>query len=351
MANSFNPKIESLRGLAAIAVVITHCCAIFSVDGSAAFWTIPFGGRSVSQVGLTVITWLFDAGFAVVLFMVISGYVLALSLYGKRLSTALRPYLVRRAFRLLPPMWFSILLFLVVTHLYRPQDFSAFSTWYVNIFATPPTALDALKNIALVDFKSNPVTWTMYVEVIGSMIVPPLYFCMKEIGARFAKIIIALLLAVLAVNFPSLTVSYLICFACGVMLAVFPGIARSIPSARIAWPLAILIVATGFMLPYSFYWIMVDTIAATTILACVIRGDFAMLDSTPCRFIGRISYSLYLVHLPMIYCVSIAAEKTQVPHFATACISIAGSLLLASLMYRAIEVPAIATGRAAIAFP
>lgn len=112
----FDAHIESLRGIAALAVVVCHALAALRVDAPA----LPLGEQPFAAQIVTVISALLNVNAAVMLFFVLSGYVLALSL-DMAVGTAVLPgYLIRRAFRLLPPTWLSIgamaLMFWAIEH-------------------------------------------------------------------------------------------------------------------------------------------------------------------------------------------------------------------------------------------
>jgi peptidoglycan/LPS O-acetylase OafA/YrhL len=344
VGQQFNPRIESLRGVAALAVVITHSTAIFRVDGAEAFWTVPIFDRTAGQLLLTPVLWMSNAGAAVVLFFVISGYVLTLSYRGD-----VGPYLFRRAMRLLPPMWLSILIFAAVTNLIPAPAISGFSAWFVAVYGKAPSAVDLFRNTALLDFSANPVTWTMYVEVIGSISIPLFAFAARRLGFAFSLAGIAACGVLLFFNYPALTASYLVCFAAGALLASFPGALGRFPKPGLAG--GALLIISGPALPVGCWWIFAATLGSCLVLSALSRADF--LDWPAFRHIGRSSYSLYLVHLAIIYCISVAIERSGLqnfdlgllPHFIALLATIPLSILAADALYRIIELPSIRIGK------
>ena len=56
--SSFDPRLESLRGWAALSVVVAHAMALLRVDGMTAYWLVPL--REQSRTGLIQLSW---AGF------------------------------------------------------------------------------------------------------------------------------------------------------------------------------------------------------------------------------------------------------------------------------------------------
>ena len=76
----FDPRLESLRGWAALSVVVAHAMGLLRVDGMTAYWLVPLREQSSTGLILTILGGIFNPGVAVALFFVLSGYVLALSL-------------------------------------------------------------------------------------------------------------------------------------------------------------------------------------------------------------------------------------------------------------------------------
>ncbi len=99
--------------------MLTHSVAVLRIDGVAAFWAVPFWQQSPAAQATTLPNAIFNPGAAVVLFFVLSGYVLGLSLRREDapLRDRLGVYLWRRGFRLLLAMWASILLYALVLQL------------------------------------------------------------------------------------------------------------------------------------------------------------------------------------------------------------------------------------------
>src|SRR4029450_8267519 len=110
----FDPRLEGLRGVASAAVVITHAVAVLKVDGLDAFWVIPISAQTPSSLALLLLTAVFNSYSAVVLFFVLSGLVLSISSE----KSSLFRYFSRRAFRLLPPMWASIIFMALLLYLF-----------------------------------------------------------------------------------------------------------------------------------------------------------------------------------------------------------------------------------------
>ena len=90
----------------------------------------------------------------------------------------------------------------------------------------------------------------------------------------------------------------------------------------------------------------VMTIGAGLLIALVAASTWCarMLDRDALAWLGRTSYSLYLVHLPvMLACGRSLGGSPK----ASLCLAIVLALVLADLMFRAVEAPSIRWSRAA----
>ena len=104
-----------------------------------------------------------------------------------------------------------------------------------------------------------------------------------------------------------------------------------------------------FAIPYSFTNYLSDLLYAlgsVTVLVLALEAPAfkAILQTIILRWLGRISYSLYLVHLPIVYLVYNRLNGYEPP--AAVCIAaLAASLLTATAVNRWIEAPAHRLGR------
>lgn len=338
----FDPRLESLRGVAALAVVITHSVALLKVDGIAAHWSLPISGQSPASLTLLILSAIFNPGSAVVLFFLLSGFVLSLSCATQGLDS----YFVRRLLRLLPPMWASILTMAGILYIFPPLSSPLLSDWSTRVFESP--SLKSLaSNLLLKQFNVNGVTWTMYVELIGSAFVPLAMYARGKAAATLLLLCSALAWAA----YPSLTLSYLVCFQVGVLLA------RNEPAIHCSWAWVAL---TIFILDRLYVRtgsrsLLLNCSASYLLIAAIRRGAWSgLLHSKPLRFIGRISFSLYLFHPLVLYGISRYAndfgETGLLPHLLVIAIAIPLSLLLALAAFHLLERPSIDLGKTVATF-
>lgn len=361
----FNPRLESLRGIAALGVVATHCFGAFRVDGLKAYWAVPFPVQPTGAQVLTVLGSLLNPNGAVVLFFILSGYVLSLSFLRSKaiLGRQLGPYLVRRLLRLLPAMWLSILFMAIVRHLFsNTVPISAQTYFFYGTFHRGIGMGAILKNSVLIDFHVNPITWTMYVEVIGSLFIPLMIAVAqrgRSIGFGFLLILILLAWWTHSGTFDAR--HYLFCFQTGVLLACHPDLTRR-PQAA-SWSPAVFV--AGCILMFIQRMASIDdlqgtlllAVGASMLLAAVLGAPsvatFRWLDQRPIRLLGRVSYSLYLLHLAVMYALAQAFVSLGflpkfggiVPILLLTICTMGFTTFLAWMSYTAVELPFIRLGK------
>jgi peptidoglycan/LPS O-acetylase OafA/YrhL len=264
--------VDCLRGLAGIAVVWFHLTQ-GNPDPHFPLWLEALGRHG----------WL-----GVEVFFVISGFVIPFVLH--RSNYRLRDYgafVLRRIVRLDPPYFASILIAVALAYV---------SAAVPGFRGSPPafSAPQLLSHIAyangLLGFRSvNPVYWSLSIEFQYYLFIglaAPLLLSgrqMVRIGA-----LVALAIAALALPNKLIVFSWLFLFELGLMTFYFrarmvslngylAGVALAGLGAHVTLGLATALVA----------------VAATLLIA------FVELNNRPLLFLGEISYSLYLVHVPI----------------------------------------------------
>ncbi|HEY2154898.1 MAG TPA: acyltransferase [Isosphaeraceae bacterium] len=357
-------SLDSLRGVAAVCVVIAHLFGpILLSDRLPAPATIRF-------LRLTPMRIFWDGGSAVWLFFVLSGFVLALPYYSGR---ALRygPYLVRRGCRIYPPYIVAVAAAaLLKTLLYRgpsPTMTATLNEWW-GLPTTPRALLDHLALISSVDERFDPVTWSLTQEMRVSILFPLIMAVLLRIPDA-ASLVLALAMVPLALRADGLVRNHLhwdldLCqtwiyvpmFVIGALLAKH----REALADRVAsWPrlardglavLAVSAIAYAPLLPFYVMKLPVRIYAGTfgtalLIVAALGLSRFSSLLHAPAAiFLGRVSYSIYLWHL-IVYLGLSFSLREALPIPWVQLVSFALVLPVAALAYRAIEAPSIALGR------
>jgi len=123
---------------------------------------------------------LYDGAFAVMIFFVLSGYVLSNSFFSARKSEKFSYNCCRRYIRLVVPVMFSVTLAYICMRysFFYNQDiyYLTGNDWISEFYNFPPSfyamLIEGFIGIFVgTDFKYNPVLWTMHIELFGSLIV------------------------------------------------------------------------------------------------------------------------------------------------------------------------------------
>jgi len=300
--------LDGLRGLAAVYVLLFHC------------WLLTFSGFPANY-GPAWTGVLMYGRLAVVFFLALSGFSLALSPAAKgwRLGSV-ATFARRRAWRILPPYWAALL----------------FSLWVgYNVVAAshygPPTArTDIVYALMLQDVFTAPTPngafWSIAVEAELYLAFPLLIFLRRRIGAAgvlafaFVPVVAYGLLAPnanpveganrLAFNLAPVFVAGVV--AAGVVNA--PERIRRFPWHWLALATAVPVLAVIVMrgpvwTVHHYFWIDLAVVPAMVFLIMAVAAGTApslrrLLDTRPMRSLGSFSYSLYLVHLPIVMIIS-----------------------------------------------
>lgn len=319
--------IDGLRGIAALAVVLFHALRGSHLD--------------IVPSGLVTIVTMAEAG--VVIFFVISGFVIAHSLLDRQITprrTLL--FITARCIRLDPPYWASILL---------AVGFSALASVVIPGRAMPDYSLGLL--IAHIFYLQeilgyphiNPVFWTLCYEI--------------QFYALFAFILASRSTAVFALTFVlsllwplglvpeirGLFVNFFYSFLLGV---------GAYYSWRLYWVRPLFLIYAGVVLfgaiVHSNLFALISGATALVLVSVALADRMhTLLNWRWLQFLGMISYSLYLTHNPITgatfrvwYMIAGRTQATQVIGFG---LSIVSSIVFAWLMYQYMERPCIALAR------
>lgn len=355
----FLPELESMRGLAALAVVVEHC---FNYSGGPALGWLE-RNSSLSGVGLWLLHLIFNGRAAVVLFFVISGFVLARQLDGLFAGNhpRLQSYFVRRFFRIVPAMWAAVVFAYMLAMHFRPE-------------LTVNASL-LLRTLLLQDITLDVPLWSLHVEIVCCAVFPLLYLFNQDAGRKTSFVSVLLLAPLLLMPIGGLTLSgalrYLVFFQLGILIATH-GVtlveAVSRTWRRPLFLLSCLMLSLSFMLwpffeAFTFfndtYPMLMAIPFSFVILAYVVHGDDpvvqGLLGSRMARFVGKISFSLYLVHYMIVNALLPIFGSSAYLSFLWPYPLLQGLLLfvfvlslslpLAILMYHLVEVPFSNLGR------
>ncbi len=323
--------LDGVRGIASFIVFIHH----FTLCFSPLYFSKLIERPTFTEL-LTDYPWmiLINGSFAVDLFFVHSGLVLSFKHYQKFNFTHLASSLVRRYIRLTIPLAASILFSYVILSLgwYHNREFGQMTQnkWlmgYLNFFPSISEAIKQSVYGAYFAFKSattyNNVLWTISYELIGSYFI----FLLLLISRQFWLLILCFVGTFFYKKYN------LNSFLLGMMLSYALVNRKQIFSNKFLGTSALIIGCVCSMY-FKNPW---GPIGATL----MIYGLFslttfqAIFSSKPIARLGKYSFSLYLIHIPILY--SFSVIFFQLPIWLNFILTTVLCLTLSHFMYEYID--------------
>jgi len=341
--------LDSLRGIAALIVLIYHL-------------SMTYGGFNLYSRRMIPIRIFFAGQDAVFIFFALSGFVLFLSM-EKRDDFAYFPYIVRRMIRLYIPLAVTVLISALLYFFVQPVPIIDASMWLNSAgWTDTPDASTLTGHLALLDpdrFQSlNSVMWSLVHEIRISIIFPLLAFSITK-SPRITVLLTAFISAMCFIffdqphsgNFIDVfhTGRYLFLFSAGAYLAHVRSQICQFMAERSPWPM--LITAWALLSVFGSLAPLAATIAAILVLTASFasKGVRHALSWPVLIWLGRISYSLYLVHM-LVILTFMHTLSEQAPHATLLALMFIFSIVIAELFYRLVERPSMSIGRRAAAW-
>ena len=316
-------ELEGLRGLAALFVVLGHYMYTFFPFMVIAGTDTVVHMRFEDNIHGNPLALIFSGGFAVIIFFILSGFVLTTGYFQTKRLEIIKSLAARRYLRLMLPALASVLLCFILIKLHAAHIDSAAlitqSPWLKGAWHFDANILDALYNGTVGIFMHgssnyNNVLWTMMNEFIGSFLV---FGCAMLFGTSKYRWIPYT--ALLLITFNTLFIAFVI----GMILADLHS-TGFIKKLKLRYTLPLLALGIffggypngevegtiyGFLQPhildtlhldyYNLYW----TIGAALLvfLAVFSRGVASTLRRPKISILGKYTFSLYLVHIPILY--------------------------------------------------
>jgi peptidoglycan/LPS O-acetylase OafA/YrhL len=268
-----NLALDGVRGLAALSVALGHCMLIVAGMEVWSKTAFDFPNMPVQEIAGRLMHLLFPGNGAVMVFFVLSGYVLWGSFVRKQSTVADAPdYIVARLFRLLPLVIATTLLYWLVTF---------------------PTPGELIANMVLLSTSMNKVLWSLQVEMIGSLVIFIAWLLSRDSPVKLG---IALCVVAAAVPFfrGNQFVVYLPAFLLGALIHHVP--------VRVWQSRALLVLALAVLLlpsiVFSYHGVtrLLEILAAVAIVGCVAVQRPPVLERAPVRLLGAVSYPFYVIH-------------------------------------------------------
>lgn len=288
--------LDSLRGLAALAVALRHSIISIANPG------IPSG--VIESLGYP----------QVLFFFVLSGFVLSRSLNGAKNLTreGVYSYLIRRFFRLYPTAILSLVIAALLSKQYASSFTSYASDWLIHEIQRAQsvcTIWGYLSSLTLKYPDLNGPLWTIRVECWCSLFLP--FILMLVLRWKVLRLPLGAILAFVFFVIGTKT-TYIFVFYLGYLIFYFQDSISRISSKTIPILLSLSIVIwCGALFLNASFWIapFVQALLLISMIPCREGLIHQFLLSSPLRFLGRISYSFYLLHCPILLFSFSAFEK------------------------------------------
>jgi peptidoglycan/LPS O-acetylase OafA/YrhL len=354
-------SLDGLRGLAAFSVVMHHWLYCFT-----SFWKTPAqliatGNMGAATLLLPPIFPFVNGGGAVLIFFVLSGFVLTLGL-SRAPAISYRKYIANRFVRIYPAFVAGISLAVVGVTIVGYEPIHGLSEWFNQNWARPVSATLVAGHLAMVgggDWVTlNNVIWSLIVEMRVAVVMPLIYLAVKR--TPVVTLVVAAMLSFIAhlgmrmVEGPLITwfdtLRYIVLFAAGSAMAIHrEWIERRFQNLQI-WQLGAMLAAVLVFYGYPFgrgLRLYATAPAAVLITMAAFASPLLrrILELPPFQYLGRVSYSLYLVHLPVILIV-MHTWYGKLPTTFLFFASITMSFVMAELLYRLVERPSHLIARA-----
>jgi peptidoglycan/LPS O-acetylase OafA/YrhL len=342
-------ELDSLRGIAALTVVFHHFRYMQIGDGRLTGW----------HKILHLVTSPLTAGRqAVFLFFALSGLVLSLP-YLRRKGQDYPTFLIRRVLRIYAPYLFALGLALIGAAIWHGPH--GHGSWADLTWSEPISSHLVLQHILFIGnydwAQYNTVFWSLVMEMRLSIIFPALFAAvlyLRNTGALIAALALVFAAPPLIHRFPSweltlATLPIISIFIAGILLAknvdtVNAWLRKIGTGGRLALAAACLFLYLESQHVYHFVSTAFDletplvTIAAAGFIALAINSPLicGLLNSHVPRFLGRISYSLYLVHGTVLFALTFAPTG-KLPAAILFPLYLATSLLFATFFCFAVE--------------
>lgn len=349
--------VDGLRALAALAVVVLHG---FQVSGyglgdlpisNHATITETLIGRVTGEIFENVVE-LFH--YAVQVFIVLSGFSLMLPVVRRgdgTLSGGALQFFRRRARRILPPFYAAVVIALLVTALIPGMNTRSGVFWDLALPALEPQPILArlfmVHNLIGDPLAVNPPLWTIAVEWQIYFLFPLLVILWRRIGTLGTTLVALAYSAAMSLGYAATGLAFPFShwwfvglFALGMAAASIsfsPRAAAPTPRRQLMWWgiaasaaalfLGLKLLGVGSDPSAASAWIekpVLDTMLGLAVMGLLValsmsRGTarrwapVALASHPTLVWIGHFSYSLYLIHAPILAVLALAGRALGLP--------------------------------------
>ncbi|ENQ3080956.1 acyltransferase family protein [Bacillus sp. WLY-B-L8] len=362
-------ELDSLRGLAALFVVIGHHFMIFSVYEN--YHYEENGPFLIFLLKETPARIIFSSGNeSVVFFFILSGFVLYKSIYSSQLSYCV--YFLKRFCRIYIPYVVALFAAIICQFMFSDYGISSLSQWFNKSWTTVSSPTLILQHLLFIGVYNtdayNNVIWSLVHEMRISIIFPVLLIFFFRNTFRYSVILLfsvnlvsigclILFHSTLTITSYTMTLHYSVLFLLGALLAKYKDQLTMYYSKKSAFIKFILFTIAIILYLYEgiigeypllnnflFRNYVVSLGACMFIILSMSSSFFSLfLSHKYFNYLGKISYSLYLYHAISLFSF-IYIFYGQLPVGVILFISFLFSFIIASLAYVFIEKPITAVG-------
>jgi peptidoglycan/LPS O-acetylase OafA/YrhL len=354
------PALDGLRGVASLVVVFHHLYLIaiptlISQGGTtvgSAYWWISETPIKLATAGTE----------AVMVFFILSGLVVALPALRSS-GYSWRSFYASRAVRLYLPVWGALLVAAcAVWFIPRSTDHVTGDSWLAttNARSVPIGYLLSQASLTRVAYGADNALWSLRWELVFSALLPLYVLVARRLRRVAVPTAIACVMASTAgslAHIPAL--QYLPVFFVGTVLAPRLHELRDYARRRLSGPnprmlAAAFVTASAALLiagwltrrlasPTSFIGVALQQLSVLggvglVIAAITIDGPRKLLEFSATQWLGKVSFSLYLVHVPVL--ATIAYLFGDGAWWLIGIVGVPGSLLVAWAFNAGVERPA-----------
>jgi peptidoglycan/LPS O-acetylase OafA/YrhL len=352
-------SLDGLRGVAAIVVLVHHSLLLVPRFASPYYFDERVDNAFVWAMTYTPLHLIWMGTEAVFVFFVLSGVVLALQVTRSR-SFSWRSYFPSRLVRLYLPVFGAVLLAVVLLTLVpRSNENQSLSIWALYR-AREYTRPEVIQDLLLVNGTSGVVSplWSLRWEVIFSLALPMYtWLAARRRGAIVLRGSVLLLGILAGAHLEIDALIFLPIFGLGVLIAMrwdeFTNLGERINASanrRFYWSATTafsVFLLSGYWLLRGagvteqfarLAWPMVALGAVLVVLvACSNELAVRILTTRAVQWTGKISFSLYLVHEPILLTARHATPELS--EWVSIAVGVPASLVAAVIFWHTIERP------------
>ena len=308
------PELDGVRGLAAMVVLAHHALLVLPWAALAYYRTGAPGAGARHWATYSPLHLFWVGPEAVILFFVLSGVVVSLPFLAGARRPTWREYYPSRLVRLYLPVAGSVAI-AVLWYLLVPRDADEGDSAWIQTHDAPLTPAIAARTLVLLDGTDvfNSPLWSLQWEMWFSLLLPLYVLCARVERLRWLNPVGALVvLLLLDASGQHRPLVYRVSFAVGGCLAVLIDDlrGRDLP-VWVGWAVLGLVVlamtwrwtALGLGLEaLSRWWPTAAVVGSTLLLVLAITWGPArrFFGGPALLWCGAVSFSLYLVHEPII---------------------------------------------------